>query len=174
MRLTCLAKLIRSAEGPQKLRGLFAAPRGASEIAALMTDSTQISNKLRPPCSRCGKPLLLSTIIQAKPGSDFASITAHTGGQRPCHCILWRGGGSGLSLISISASCTCTGSLMFSATHAPVRRSSILLATRSQTDANSSEFFSGQDRPSARQVSDMWPLGPVDIQTNNACRTQYR
>jgi hypothetical protein len=30
---------------------------------------------------------------------------------------------------------------MLSATHAPVRRSSILLATCSQTDANSSEFF---------------------------------
>jgi hypothetical protein len=47
----------------------------------------------------------------------------------------------------------------------PVRWSSMLSATSSHTDANSSECFSGQDRPSARQVSDMWPLGSVDIQT---------
>ena len=87
MRLTCLAYLIRSAEGPQKLRGLFAAPRGASEITALMTDSTQISNKLRPPCSRCGEPLLLSTILPAKPGSELrVYYCASCGPKDPSHC----------------------------------------------------------------------------------------
>jgi hypothetical protein len=33
-------------------------------------------------------------------------------------------------------------------------------------------FFRRQDRPPARQVSDTWPLGPADIQANNACRTK--
>ena len=42
-----------------------------AEAQATLADSAQISNKLRPPCSRCGKPLLLSSIIPAKPGSEL-------------------------------------------------------------------------------------------------------
>jgi hypothetical protein len=42
-----------------------------AEAQATLADSAQIPNKLRPPCSRCGKPLLLSSIIPAKPGSEL-------------------------------------------------------------------------------------------------------
>src|SRR5437879_13457389 len=33
-----------------------------------MADSAQISNKLRPPCTKCGKPLLLTRREPEKPG----------------------------------------------------------------------------------------------------------
>jgi len=36
-----------------------------------MADSTEISNKLQPPCSRCGNPLLLACIIPEKPGIEL-------------------------------------------------------------------------------------------------------
>jgi hypothetical protein len=32
-----------------------------------MADSTKISNTLRPPCSRCGKPTILTRIEQEQP-----------------------------------------------------------------------------------------------------------
>ena len=36
-----------------------------------MPDKTQISNELRPPCSRCGKPLLLTLRQSASPGFEL-------------------------------------------------------------------------------------------------------
>jgi hypothetical protein len=36
-----------------------------------MPDKTQISNELRPPCSRCGKPLLLTLHQPASPGFEL-------------------------------------------------------------------------------------------------------
>src|SRR5258705_10384669 len=36
-----------------------------------MADSTQISNKLRPPCTKCGKPLLLTRSEPEKPGFEL-------------------------------------------------------------------------------------------------------
>ena len=36
-----------------------------------VADSAQILNKLRPPCSRCGKPLILTCIIPEKPGIEL-------------------------------------------------------------------------------------------------------
>jgi hypothetical protein len=36
-----------------------------------MADKTQISNESRPPCSRCGKPLLLTLHQPASPGFEL-------------------------------------------------------------------------------------------------------
>src|SRR6266566_8782397 len=41
-----------------------------------MADSAQISNKLRPPCTKCGKPLLLTRREPEKPGFEL----------RVCYC----------------------------------------------------------------------------------------
>jgi hypothetical protein len=36
-----------------------------------MADKTQISNELQPPCSKCGKPLLLTLHQPASPGFEL-------------------------------------------------------------------------------------------------------
>ena len=39
--------------------------------AKAMSDSTQKSANLRPPCSRCGKPLILTHVEPKQPGFEL-------------------------------------------------------------------------------------------------------
>jgi hypothetical protein len=75
MPLTCREYLLRGAEDPQKLRGLFCrATRGVSEIAASYGRQRENVEQLRPPCSRCGKPLLLTRNELKQPGVETSHV----------------------------------------------------------------------------------------------------
>ncbi len=70
----------------------------------IMADSTRRSNKLRPPCTNCGKPLLLTRREPEKPGFELrVYYCASCGASDRVIAPLLGGGGSGPSQISISA-----------------------------------------------------------------------
>jgi hypothetical protein len=63
---------LRGAEDPQKLRELSCrATQGVSETAASYGSQRENVEQLRPPCSRCGKPLLLTRIEPEQPGVEI-------------------------------------------------------------------------------------------------------
>jgi RNase P subunit RPR2 len=65
----CTSRLVIMRRSPPEAERRYGTISMMSVIT--MADSAQISNKLRPPCSRCGKPLILTCIIPEKPDIEL-------------------------------------------------------------------------------------------------------